>query len=271
MAEAPPPSGYALVTGASAGLGAAFARSLAARGRPLLLVARRRPPMEALLAEARQRYGVPGEALSLDLTAEDAAPRLRDFVAGRPVEILVNNAGLGLSAPFLEADPERLRRIVRLNCEAPVLVARALLPDMVRRGRGSMIVVSSIAAFQPTPWVAVYGASKAFDLMWAEALAVELEGTGVRVLTLCPGHTRTEFHAVAGVDRPAAGARPAEPEEVVEETLRRLGRSRVLVPGAWNRWMMRLGALLPRRSRARAAGRLLRRRLEAAEGPAARS
>ncbi|MFQ5748437.1 MAG: SDR family NAD(P)-dependent oxidoreductase, partial [Planctomycetota bacterium] len=211
--EAPPgkdfPARYgpwALVTGASSGLGRAFAAALGGRGLNLLLVARRGDRLgelaAGLAAASRGGHpeggprGAPGfEALPvpLDLTAPDALPRLREAAGEREIGLLVSNAGFGYCGGFAEQDPERVREMVRLNCEVPALLARAFLPPMRARGRGGMILVASTAAYQATPWMALYGATKGFDLLLGEALGAEFAPRGVDVLTVSPGHTDTEF------------------------------------------------------------------------------
>ncbi len=267
MAVSPDRHGpWAVVTGASAGLGRAFAETLAARGLHPVLVARRRERLETLAAELRATHGVEALAVPLDLCREDAPDRLQEALGDREVGLLVNNAGFGSNGPFHQTDAAWLRRMVRLNCEVPVALARLLLPAMVARGRGGLLFVSSITAYQATPWMAVYGASKAFDLHLAEALAVELAGTGVDVLALSPGHTATEFHEVAGTGGPATRDRPADPREVVAASLDRLGRAPALVPGLRHRLRATAVRLLPRSWAAAAAGRVLARRLPSGRG-----
>ena len=250
--------GAALVTGASAGIGASFARALAQRGMDLVLVARRVERLEALGSELSEAHGVRAEALAADLTEDDAAERLLRATEerGLAVGLLVNNAGFGAFGPFAEMDPERARRMIDLNCRAPVALTHAFLPAMRARGRGGLVFVASTASYQPTPWMAVYGATKAFDLMIAEALWVELAGTGIEVIALSPGNTRTEFHDIAGVhDLPALGG-SMDADAVVERALRRLGRGPSTIPGALNRLAAWSTRLLPRGAVARAAGRV---------------
>ncbi|RMH04495.1 MAG: SDR family oxidoreductase [Planctomycetota bacterium] len=251
---------WALVTGASSGLGACFARDLAGRGLDLVLVARRADRLEALAAELEREHGRSVRSLPMDLCAEDAAEALHRGCDGLEIGLLVNNAGFGATGAFLADDPDRDARMVRLNCEAVVRTSHLFLPAMAERGRGGMVVVASTASFQPCPWMAVYGATKAFDLHLAEALAVELEPRGVDVLAVCPGHTDTEFHAIAGVKGPVAGG-SADPAAVVKGALDRLGRRQTWVPGWLNRcmsWAPRFG---PRRLTARLTGRLLASRM----------
>jgi short-subunit dehydrogenase len=249
----------ALVTGASSGIGAAFARGLARRGRKLVLVARRHERLRALVAELGEDVACD---LALDLTAPGALARLEETLAERGfgIDVLVNNAGLGHTGRFHEAPPGRLLAIVDLDVRVVVELTRRLLPAMVERGHGRVVNVVSMSAFQPVPYLSVYAAAKAFVLSWSEALAAELEGSGVSVQALCPGLVPTEFQAVAGTDRVAFDRAPTlSAEAVAEASLRALDRgSMTLLPG----WRDRLGVFaqrfVPRSLVRRVAGGLFR-------------
>jgi len=269
---------WALVTGASSGLGRAFAAALAARGVNLLLVARRGDRLAELAAglAAAPRCGQPeggprgapgleAVPVPLDLTAADALPRLREAAGEREIGLLINNAGFGSCRGFAEQDPGRVREMVRLNCEVPALLAHAFLPPMAARGRGGMVLVASTAAYQATPWMSLYGATKGFDLLLGEALCEEFAPRGVDVVTVSPGHTDTEFHRIAGVSGPVAGP-SARPETVVEQALARLPRGGSFVSGRLNALMAFSTRLAPRRFAARMAGRLLGARMHDAKG-----
>jgi short-subunit dehydrogenase len=244
--------GAALVTGASAGLGEAFARELAARGMDLLLVARRRERLDALAADLSGRHGVRVEPLPLDLGAPGATGELSTRVAatGMPVGLLVASAGFGGYGPFLDPDPAREAAMVDLNCRAVVEHCHAFLPQMVARGRGGVILFSSIAAYQPCPYWATYGATKAFVLMLGEALWAELSPKGIEVLALSPGYTATEFQEVASSR--GIGDR-ATPEAVVAHALGALGRKPSTVHGFKNFLMTSSARVAPRRMVARAS------------------
>jgi short-subunit dehydrogenase len=237
-----------LLTGASAGIGAALARVIAADGYDLLLVARRQDRLDALAAELPTRT----HTLPLDLQAPDAGDRLEAAVAtlGRPVDVLVNNAGYGVSGLFVDGDAKRLVGMADLNIRAPVDLTRRFLPGMIARRRGGVLNVASTAAFQPGPRCAVYYASKAFVLSWSEALSEETRGTGVTVTALCPGPTLSEFGAVAGMDRTRLfrHGRRMTAEAVAETGWKafRAGR-RVVITGATNRLAAVGGKLLPHR------------------------
>jgi uncharacterized protein len=195
----PSPPRLAVVTGASAGIGRALARLIARGGRPVLAVARRADRLEALAGEARSQGHATIHPLALDLAAPDAADRLLAAARERGgAAWLVNNAGLGQYGRFDQADPRRLTEMLRVNCEALVLLTRAFLPDLRDSGDGVVLNVASAAAFQPTPFMSVYGATKAFVLSFTEGLAEELRGSGVHAAVFCPGPVETEFGIVAG-------------------------------------------------------------------------
>jgi short-subunit dehydrogenase len=207
----PAPGSIAIVTGASAGLGRAFALALARRGHPVLAVARRAERLAELVAEAQ---GARIEALALDVTADGAAARIFE-AAKRLGEIgwLVNNAGGSTFGRFEAAEVEAERGLVRLNCESVVALTGRVLPDLVARRRGIVLNVASSAGMQPTPGWSVYGASKAFVLAFSEGIYDELRGSGVSATALAPGPVATEFFAASAVGR----ERHAPPWEVSAE------------------------------------------------------
>jgi short-subunit dehydrogenase len=233
---------WALVTGASSGIGAAFARALAREGVSVVLTARREDRLRALAAELAGQ-GVATRVIALDLAALDGPRRLADAVADLDLAILVNNVGFGHAGRFDKLEPARLREMVELNCIAPMLLTRVLLPRLLARGRGAVVFTGSQAARQPLPLHAVYAATKAFDGFVGEALWAELRGTGVDVLVVEPGSTATEFQQVAG-EIPHEGQAP---EEVVAIALDRLGRQ-PSVSTRWRHWLRGNAAtrLLPR-------------------------
>ena len=191
----------ALVTGASAGIGRTFAERLAGRGYGLVLVARDRERLEALGAALSERHAVPVEVMQADLTrpedVERVAARLR---TGTDIDVLVNNAGFGTSGPIATTDPEKQDQMLRLHVLAVHTLTRAAIPGMVGRRRGAMIVVSSMASFIASAGNANYCATKAWQRVYAESLAAEVARHGVVSQALCPGFTRSEFHARLGSD-----------------------------------------------------------------------
>jgi len=242
----------ALVTGASSGIGADIARSLAQRGHNLVLVARREERLTALADELANAHGVRAETIAVDLQTKAGRKRLLKGVEelGLRVDVLVNNAGFGTAGLFQRLDGEREAELVRLNCEVVVSLCGTFVPRMVERGAGAVLNVASTAAFQPLPTQATYSASKAFVLNFTQALAADLHGTGVTATALCPGPVRTEFVEVAGMEREAS----VLPEfvwvsspDVAEAGVAGLERGKgVVIPGKLNKATALGGHLTPR-------------------------
>ena len=231
----------ALITGASSGIGEQFARSLADRGHDVILVARREERLRALAEELPTE----AEVIACDLAGEASAVPAQVEALGRSVDLLINNAGFGTYGRFHEIPEGRNAEMVRVNCEAVVILTRAFLPGMVARGRGGVIVVASTAGHQPLPYMTTYSATKAFAQFFTEALHQELRGTGVRALAVNPGPVPTEWQRVAGVrsTKGVPGAIPAE--QVVAEALDAFDHDRrSVVPGRVIRtfmWLTKLG------------------------------
>jgi short-subunit dehydrogenase len=251
----------AVVTGASSGIGEEFARQLCAKGFTVLAAARRLDRLEVLAG--RESKKGPGRivALQADLEQDGTAQKIAEVARTLgPVRWVVNNAGFSSYGAARDQDPRRLASMVRVNCEAVVSLTLALLPDLVAAKEGVLLNVASVSGFQPVPWMAVYGATKAFVLSFGEALSVELAGSGVKVTTLCPGPVDTEFNQVAqyrmkgnapgmigAADCAARGIADAERGVVIS------------VPGGLNAAAARLGRLLPRSAVRAIAGRVMRR------------
>ena len=200
------PRGTAVVTGASAGIGADYARQLAADGYDLVLVARRAERLERFRTELRATTGVSVESLVADLGRPDDLSRVIFRAAAEDVSLLVNNAGISGYARLHEADPAVLHAVLQLNVVAPTVLTRAALPGMLRRGSGAIINVASLLAFAgalppgPLPERATYGGSKGYLVTFTRTLAAEVADTGVRVQVVCPGYTATEFHLTRTAD-----------------------------------------------------------------------
>ena len=248
----PSVSSTALVTGASSGIGAVIARELAARGHSVTLVARREERLRSLASEIESEHGVTATALACDLAAQESRNGLESEIRGlgRRVEVLVNNAGFGSRGQFVSNDPGRMRDMVRLNVEAVVDMTSRFLPSMAGRGRGAVVNVASLAAFQPLPGSAIYAATKSFVLSFSEAIHTELRGSGVTVTAVCPGPVKTEFVQAAGM----AGVEHDTPD-LIWMSAEEVGRQavtgteqgkRVVVPGTLNRAQSLLGQHTPR-------------------------
>jgi len=238
----------ALITGASSGVGARFAADLAERGADLVLVARRADRLDDLARELRDTHGTAVTTIPLDLSQPAAGATIRRELDARGVRLsmLVNNAGLGASAALVDSDPRAVHDQVAVNIAALVDLTREFLPDLVASGNGVLINVASMAAFQPIPGLAVYAASKTFVHRFTSAVAFELRDEPVKVFTLVPGATRTEFWDRAGMAE--SGTSFETPADVVATALRALERRRTpltVVSGSANRFVARLGAVLP--------------------------
>jgi uncharacterized protein len=227
---------WALVTGASAGIGKALAEELARAGTHLVLTARRRERLESLAQALSTTHKVQTKIFIADLTQPDAPEKIFQFTQGQGLEIdlLVNNAGFGAYGEFHTVETKRFLDMVQVNCSAVVYLTRLYLPLMVARRRGHILIVASTASFQAVPYISTYAATKAFDLLFAEGVAEEVKPYGVRVCALCPGSTESEFGEVAGQTNVAASRRHRETAEKVARTgLRALenGRSYIISGG----------------------------------------
>src|ERR1017187_8371803 len=240
--------GTALVTGASAGLGAEFAKLCAAGGYDVVLVARNATRLAELAASLASTYGVKARPLVADLANPAAPPEIFAQMSGTPVDLLINNAGFGVRGAYTDTDWARESGLMQVNMVSVAHLTKLFLPEMVRRRSGRILNVASTAAFVPGPFMALYYASKAFVLSFSEALSNEVEGTGVSVTVLCPGPTRTEFADAAGIpDSNLFHGLTMGAAEVALVGYRAMmaGKSSVIA-GARNRWMMRGVRLIPR-------------------------
>jgi short-subunit dehydrogenase len=250
-------SEVALVTGASSGIGAEFAKQLSARGYDVVLVARRAERLEQLASE------LPGKAhvVPCDLVNDAASLKGKVDALGLEVDLLVNNAGFGTHGHYADIDPQRDAELVRLNCEAVVTLTHAFLPGMLERDRGGVITVASTAGMQPIPYETVYSASKAFARTFSDALSGELRGTNVKVLCVNPGPVPTEWQVEAGYEPGYLPPVPGkiEADQVARESLQAFDKGRrSLIPGTVMRWSMRLNKPAPLPLKLRVVERMYR-------------
>ena len=250
----------ALITGATSGIGRAFAERLARDGHDLIITGRRRVELQALATGLAERAGVRVTPLIVELSREkDVASLVHRIEALGGLDALVSNAGYGIGLPFGQVPIEEQLRMVAVHVNAALRLIHAALPALVRRKSGSIVTVASLAAFLPLPRSAVYCGTKAFLNSFTQSLALEVRGLGIRVQSLCPGLVDTDFHR-RNVRRTEARSRGiirwATAEQVVERSFIDLARGRVLcIPGFWNRVGVRLVQLTPRRLYAAVVGR----------------
>lgn len=249
-------SEWAVVTGASSGIGRALAEQLAARGTNLVITARRHDR----LVELSAKLPVQVETFEADLEQPDAARRLFDFTESKQIRpsLLVNNAGLGEYGEFRAGSLDRHLAMVQVNCAAVVALTRFYLPGMIERRRGDILIVASTAAFQAVPYQSTYAATKAFDLIFAEGLAEEVMRYGIRVCALCPGQTKTEFHELANEPIPK-GMSIQSADAVARTGLAALAAGKhYVVCGFSNKIGMEIQRIVPRRVVTMVSERLFR-------------
>jgi short-subunit dehydrogenase len=259
----PRPGAAALITGASSGIGAELARGLVARGHDAILVARRQDRLAAFARELSDGGRRRIEVIAADISDPDSRAGLLADVAqcGLDVDVLVACAGFGMGGPFIDADPDRIQQLIRTNVEGTFLLTRALAPEMTARGRGAILLVSSMAGNQPMPNFGAYAATKAAVTSLAESLHWELSRYGVTVTAMCPGGVRTEFSEVAGMlgtESRTPKMLMAEPAEIAEAGLRALAHNkRVVIPRRTVRAFAWMGGHAPRRVWLPLVGRLM--------------
>jgi short-subunit dehydrogenase len=258
----------ALVTGASSGIGAAFATELASRGADLVLVARSADQLTARAKQLSSKHQVQAHVITADLAVPRAAEQVRDEVErrGLQVDLLVNNAGFGSAGRFDELAAERLRREIAVDVSAVVDMTHAFLPGMVARRKGGVINIASVAAFQPSPYMAVYSAAKAFVLSFSQALWAEQRGNGVRVTAVCPGPVRTNFASALGTRQPEMG-QLRSPQQIAREGLLAFERGRFAVTPGFGNKLLHVVQWLPRRLVLTMGRRFLARVIAGAHSP----
>ena len=253
-----------LITGASSGIGEAFARKLAARGRNVLLVARSEDKLITLCNELGRSNSIRAQYVALDLSKPESPARLFEETVkrGLVVDMLINNAGFGSMSEFSKLDLARELNMIDLNIKSLVELTHLFLKPMLERKQGAIINVASTAGFQPVPFMATYAATKAFVLTFSEALWEENRPHGIQVIALCPGVTDTNFFEAARGQRPPARVSQT-PEEVVDAALRGLARGKSHVISGWtNFFMTQSERFVPRSVITRVAGRMMRAQQE---------
>ena len=253
---------WALVTGASGGIGKDIALLLAQRGYDLILVARSEEKLQALAREIESTYQRTTRVVVQDLGVHGSVAQLMNRIGTdvADIEVLVNNAGFGLSGAFADSEAHRLTEMVQLNVTSLMELTRAVLPSMQTRRCGYIMNIASVVAFQPCPHFAVYGATKAFVLSMTQALQLELSGSGVSATAVCPGSTATEFHQVAGSDRSLVARLMDSSASVAQEAVKAtLARRSSVVTGLMNKPMPLINRLVPRMWMAAGVGRLFKK------------
>lgn len=251
---------WALVTGASAGIGKALAQELAQGGTNLVLTARRLDRLEALAAELSAKHHIQAETFAADLAQPTAAEAIFQFTQqkGLTISLLINNAGFGQYGEFQTAEMDRLVDMVQVNCTAVLQLTRLYLPEMAARRCGDVLIVASTASFQAVPYISTYAATKVFDLYLAEGLAEEMQPYGVRVCALCPGTTTSEFHELAGHPAHSKG-REQSAETVARNGLEALAAGKSYVISGLGNYLGAHGErLVPRRLVTRIAAKMFR-------------
>jgi uncharacterized protein len=251
---------WALVTGASAGIGRALAEELARGGTNLVLTARREDRLRRLAQELSAKHRIQAEIFVANLTQPAAPEAILQYTRekGRVIDLLVNNAGFGQYGALHSTETDRLLQMVQVNCTAVLHLTRLFVPAMVARRSGDVLIVASTAAFQAVPYISTYAATKAFDLYLAEGLAEELQPHGIRVCALCPGTTTSEFHEIAGHPAHSRG-REQSAETVARNGLKALAAGKSYVISGLGNYLGAHGErLVPRRLVTRIAAKMFR-------------
>ena len=237
---------WAIVTGASSGIGEQFARLLAERGFKLIIVARRIDRLDKLAKDLNETYATEVLPLELDLSRQDFITELTAAINHKSIGLLISNAGFGLKGEHHKTSAEKMDSMLQVNSRAPMLLAHLLSPSLIKRGKGAIVFTGSIEGFLAFPWSASYAASKAFLLSLGQSLWYELKPYGVDVLVLAPGSTNTEALPLQGFD-PKQQVGLMLPRQVAEQALSQLGKKPVFISGRLNRLFIRFLCILPRR------------------------
>ena len=243
----------AVITGATSGIGTAFAEKFAELGYELVITGRRKDTIEAIAAQMREKYGVNVEVILAELSKKEGIQKVVERIKGREIEILVNNAGFGVNSLYQVSDLAVMEQLAKVNVLAPMELIHAVLPGMVERGSGTIINISSESVYIIVPKNAVYSGAKAFLKSFTEGLHLDLMDTGVRVMAVCPGLTHTDFHEKMGMNKSRQTDRGQikwmSPENVVEAALKDLEKGKVIcIPGTHTKMLTHMLNLIPRKS-----------------------
>jgi len=244
---------WALITGASSGIGEEFARRLASEKMNLILVARRKERLEKLADELKQKNKIEIISAPVDLMKENFLDELKNYIGNREVGVLINNAGFGYNGEFIKADPDIFFRMIKVNCIAPTILAHHFGFQMVERRKGAIIFLGSLVGYEPVPFTTTYSATKAFNLFMGEALWYELKNYNVDVLALNPGGTATEFQQIAGT---STGPLPRTVTQVINTAMKYLGKKPSVVDGLYNKILSLIPRIVTRRLAVKLAGRI---------------
>lgn len=256
---------WALITGASSGIGVEFARQLAARGLNVVIAARRKERLESLAREIKQKHGVKTRVIAIDLTEPDYLKRIQAETSDLDIGLLVNNAGAGVPGAFLKQSLQSRTNVVHLNVTAPMQLAYHFGQKMVQRNCGGILLVSSISGYMGTPYMSNYAATKAYLLTLGEGLSVELKPHGIDVTVLVPGPTRTEMAEVEGTDMSKIPISWMDAGPVAAGALQALGKKTVVVPGVMNKALaFMMTRLLPRKSASGMFGGMMKKTMDTA-------
>lgn len=244
---------WALITGASSGIGEEFARKFSELGFNLIILARRFDRLQNLKTELEQKNNIEVIPLEVDLANESFIDKLIPIISQKEIGILVNNAGFGYRKDFINSDVETDVKMIKVNCIATTILTHHVLPQMIDRKKGALIFLGSLVAFQPTPTTAVYAATKAFDAFFGDALWYELKKYNIDVVTINPGGTETEFHKVA---KSTIGPFPRTSQQVVESTLKALGKKPSAIDGFFNKILAFSSRIISRKLTITLAGKI---------------
>lgn len=250
---------WVLITGASSGIGRAFAIKFAELGYNLVLISRNKVELEKIKTKLSSEYNIEVEIFALDLTIEDNYNKISDVIKDKNIEYLINNAGFGLSNEFYKQDIKILKDMIKLNCLAPTVITKLVIDKMIMQRKGNIVFLGSILAFMPTPYSAVYSATKSFNEVLGGALWYELKKYNIHVLAINPGSTKTNFHDTAGLK---LNSLYRNPEDVVKTTLKYLGKKPTVLDGFYNKLIVVLNRIVSRKILINLTGKIFKNMLK---------